>query len=214
MNRLEAKALVERIHKSWQAAGKQTAKSQERYTNQANKHRRPIDFGVGDKVWITTRHWKTDRPSRKLGNQMEGPFEILERVGHSFRLRLPDSMKIHPVFHAEKLRKDPGNPLPRQANPEPPPLALDNGEEEYEVQSVLAVKLVRRSLKYQVQWKGWDRDLEWYPAGVLRNSPLALREFYQENPGRPGPPKNLEYWLECALNDTFPEERPDDNCPA
>lgn len=109
---------------------------------------------------------------------MEGPFEILERVGHSFRLRLPNSIKIHPVFYAEKLRKDPGNPLPGQANPEPPPLALDNGEEEYEVQSVLAVKLVRRSLKYQVQWKGWDRDLEWYPAGALRNSPLALREFY------------------------------------
>lgn len=38
LNRLEAKVLVERIHKSWRAAGKQTAKSQERYTNQANKH--------------------------------------------------------------------------------------------------------------------------------------------------------------------------------
>jgi hypothetical protein len=57
------------------------------------------------------KHWKTDRLSRKLGNQIEGPFEILEERGHSFLLKLPETMKVHPVFHAEKLRKDPGNPL-------------------------------------------------------------------------------------------------------
>jgi hypothetical protein len=104
------------------------AKSQERYTIQANKHRRPVDFAVGDKVWVTTKYWKNDRPSRKLANQMEGPFEILEQVGHSFRLKLPDSMKIYPVLHADKLRKDPGNPLPGQFNPELPSLELKEGE--------------------------------------------------------------------------------------
>ena len=51
---------------------------QERHIVQANKHRRLIDFKVGDKVWVTIKYWKSDRPSRKLGNQMEGPFEILE----------------------------------------------------------------------------------------------------------------------------------------
>jgi hypothetical protein len=91
---------------------------------------------------VTTRHWKTDRPSRKLANQMEGPYEILEQVGHSFKLKLPESMKVHPVFHAEKLRRDPGNPLPGQANPDLPPLELEDGNEEYEVQEVLAVKLI------------------------------------------------------------------------
>jgi hypothetical protein len=102
-------------------------------------------------------------------------------------------MKVHPVFHAEKLRKDPDNPFPRQANLNPLPLDLEDGEEEYEVQSVLAMKRVRGNLRYQVQWKGWDRDLEWYPVEALRNSPIALREFYKKNPGRPGPPKNLDY---------------------
>ena len=55
---------------------------------------------------------------------MEGLYKILEQVGHSFRLKLPESIKIHPVFHAEKLRKDLGNPLPRQLNPEPALLKL------------------------------------------------------------------------------------------
>jgi len=85
---------------------------------------------------------------------MEGLYEILEQVGHSFRLKLPESMKIHPVFHAKKLRKDPGNPLPRQLDLEPPPLELQDSETEYEVQEVLAVKLLRGKLKYRVQWKG------------------------------------------------------------
>lgn len=213
LNREEAKAMVTRLHNSWQRAGEHMTRAQGRYTKQANKHRREIDFKVGNKVWVTTRHWQTDRPSKKLANQMEGPYEILEQVGHSFRLKLPDSMKIHPVFHAEKLRRDPNDPLPGQANPEPPPLELEDGETEYEVQEVLAVKLVRGKLRYRIQWKGWDPDPEWYPASSLSNSPIVLRDFYKSNPNRPGPPKNLQYWLDCATNDTFPEPRANDDEP-
>ena len=69
-------------------------------------------------------------------------------------------MKIHLVFHTEKLRKDPNNSLSGQSNPEPLPLELENGETEYEVQEVLAVKLTYGKLKYRVQWKGWDPDPE------------------------------------------------------
>jgi hypothetical protein len=147
---------------------------------------------------------------------MEGPFEILEQIGHSFKLKLPETCKVHPVFHAEKLRKDPANPLPGQANTEPPPIALqdsDNEQAEYEVQSVLAVKLVRGKLRYRIDWKGWDEDPDWYPASTLSNSPIALQEFHQRNPQRPGPPKNLTYWLDCALRDAFPEPRADDDVP-
>ena len=154
LNRDEAKSLVARLHESWQRAKETMAQTQERYTRQANKHRREVDFGVGDKVWVTTKHWKNDRPSRKLASQMEGPYKILEQIGHSFKLELPESMKVHPVFHAEKLRKDPGNPLPGQANPEPPPLELSNSDTEYEVEKILAVKLIHTKLRYRIQWKG------------------------------------------------------------
>jgi len=43
---------------------------------------------------------------------MEGLYEILEQIGHLFKLKLLESIKVHLVFYAEKLRKDPGNPLP------------------------------------------------------------------------------------------------------
>jgi hypothetical protein len=81
---------------------------------------------------------------------MDGPYKILEQIGYSFKLKLPESIKVHPVFHAKKLRKDPENPLPSQTNPEPPPLEVEEGEIEYEVQEVLAVKLIRGKLKYRV----------------------------------------------------------------
>jgi hypothetical protein len=73
---------------------------------------------------------------------MKRPYKILEEVGYSFKLKLPNSMKVHPVFHAKKLRKDPNDPLSRQSNPELLPLKLEDGETEYKVQEVLAVKLV------------------------------------------------------------------------
>jgi hypothetical protein len=113
---------------------------------------------------------------------MDGPYEILEQIGHSFKLKLPESIKVHPVFHAKKLRKDPGNPLPGQTNPEPPPLEVEDGETEYEVQEVLAVKLIRGKLKYRVKWKGWDPDPDWYPASSLSNSPIILQAFHRAYP--------------------------------
>ena len=210
LSKTEAQALVKRLHDSWEVAKSNMAQSQERYATQANKHRRPADFGVGDKVWVSTKHWKTDRPSRKLSDQMAGPFEITEKVGHSFRLRLPDSIKVHPVFHADRLRRAPEDPLPGQRNPEPPALDV-NDNDEFEVDHILAVRKLRGKLKYRVKWKGWDDDPDWYPASHLRHCPIALQVFHSENPAQPGPPKNLTYWLQCAENDVFPDTRPGDD---
>ena len=42
---------------------------------------------------------------------MDSLYEILEQIGHSFKLKLPEFIKVHPVFYAKKLYKDPGNLL-------------------------------------------------------------------------------------------------------
>ena len=184
---------------------------QERYAAQANKHRRAVDFGVSDKVQVTTKHQNNDRPSCKLAQQMDGLYEILEQIGHSFKLKLPELIKVHPVFHAKKLRKDPRNPLPSQINPEYDPIEVQEGEEEYEVQEVLAMKLLRGKLRYWVNQKGQDPDPDQYPASLLSNSPIALQEFHHAYPNRPGLPRNLAYQLECAQKDKFPKARVDDD---
>ena len=72
--------------------------------------RRPLDFEVGDHVFLkvmpkrgVTRFGKR----RKLSLRFIGPFEILERVGTvTYRLVLPPSMSgVHEVFHVSMLWK-------------------------------------------------------------------------------------------------------------
>lgn len=177
---------------------------------QANKHRREPDFEAGDKVWITTKNWKTGRPSRKLDFTMAGPYEVLEKVGNAYRLALPESVKVHPIFSPDKLRKAADDPLPGQKQDPPPPVKV-NGDSEWEVETILASRLTRKVLKYQVSWKGYDPDPTWYPAENFIGSPELIRQFHLEYPDKPGPPKYLDEWLECWKNNKEPEDHADMN---
>jgi hypothetical protein len=89
---------------------------------------------------------------------MARPFPILEQVGNSYKVKLPDSMKIHLVFSPDKLRKAGTDPLPGQIQ-EPQPLIVIDSEEEWEVQEVLASRLTRGKLYYRISWVGHDDDL-------------------------------------------------------
>jgi transposase InsO family protein len=64
--RMDARSLAERMQTVWELARTNMAKAQESQSRQANKHRREVDFGPGDSVWVSTKGWETDRPSRKL----------------------------------------------------------------------------------------------------------------------------------------------------
>jgi hypothetical protein len=86
-----------------------------------------------------TKHWNSNRPSRKLGHQMEGPYPIIAKKGHSYKLQLPEHNKVHPVFPPDRLRKDPNNPLPGQNNDKPVEVEY-NRDVEYEVEEMLAVR--------------------------------------------------------------------------
>jgi hypothetical protein len=67
-----------------------------------------------------------------------------------FLLKLLETIKVYLVFYAEKLWKDPKDPLLSQANLEPPLVVLEDREQEYDIERILAVKLVRKKLKYKV----------------------------------------------------------------
>jgi Chromo (CHRromatin Organisation MOdifier) domain len=154
------------------------------------KHKESPPFKVGDRVWLSRRNITTTRPSAKLDFKRLGPFTILEVIGESklaFKLDLPPSMKIHPVFHASLLTPYRANTFPGRVQPPPPPVVVD-GEEEWEVKEVLDSRIRYNKLEYFVSWEGFGPDSNgWEPAVHLENSPDKVALFHARHPNRPSP---------------------------
>jgi hypothetical protein len=152
----------------------------------SNRKRKPTPrYQVGDKVWLSTKNIRTQRPSRKLDHKQVGPYTILERIGNTaYKLDLPQSMKIHPVFHSNLLRLDPDNALPSQHIPPPPPIIID-GEEEWEVEQILDSRIHRKVLQYKAMWKDHPLDDTWYPASDFANAPEVVQSFHRRYPDKP-----------------------------
>jgi hypothetical protein len=123
-----------------------------------------------------------------LDYKRQGPFSILEKVGtRSYRLDLPKTMKVHPVFHVSLLERFRPDPIPGRV-PKPLPPLIVAGEEEYEVESILDSKVQRGSLQYYIHWKGYPiSERSWVPAVSVANSPKLVSQFHKRHPNKPGP---------------------------
>jgi hypothetical protein len=217
LNREEALQVANRMHEAWALAKENLEKAQERMKKSVNQHRRSIDWQVDDQVYLSTKNLKNYRPSRKLASQWIGPYKVLEKIGNAYRLELPKGSKIHDVFSPDVLIKAPNTPLPGQEQPQPSGEII-HGQEEWEVEKIIAVRLVRNRLQYQASWVGYDPDPEWYPASNFMGSPHKIRDFHQEYPQLPGPPRNLAEWVQAwerdeevpsHLQDDRPERKTD-----
>jgi hypothetical protein len=85
-----------------------TAQSQQK--SYADIRRRPLQFQVGDFVYLRvspTRSVQRFGVKGKLASRYIGPFEILEDCGPvAYRLQLPPQLAaIHNIFHVSQLKK-------------------------------------------------------------------------------------------------------------
>ena len=96
---------------------------------QANKTGQELSFSVGDLVLLSTTNLNLPSYTRKKFQPCWiGPFEVEEVLGVSYRLTLPPTMKVHPVFHSSLLKRWNGPP-PSEETPD-----VIEGELEYEVE--------------------------------------------------------------------------------
>ena len=200
----KARSIAKHMQEIWTWAKSYMAAAQEAQTEAANKHRRPVEIKLGDKVWLNMKNVKTERPNKKLDSKWEGPFEVVKEVGKAaFKLNLPETMKIHSVFHASLLSKASEDPLPGQEFSQPDAVNAKEGEgDEYEVEEIMDVKNAQGNiLKAQAKWLGWPKDLTWYPITNFKNVPELLQDFYEQNPQKPKPK-----WLAQRLKAVQAEE--------
>ena len=143
---------------------------------------------INSKVWLIRKHIKTTRPSPKLDYNKIGPYTVIQKVGNNaYKLQLPVTMKIHPVFHVSLLEPVTEDTLPDRHQAPPPSIMIDHLEE-YEVDKILDCRIHSRRLEYLVDWKGYDTDARtWEPTSNLYNSRNLIQEFHIKNPLKPKP---------------------------
>jgi hypothetical protein len=144
--------------------------AQDRQKSYADVRRRPLEFEVGDKVFLKvspTKGVKRFRIKGKLSPKFVGPYEIAKRVGTvAYKLELPAKLgKVHDVFHVSQLRRyisDPGHVLesealeiePNLTYEEKPIRILDYKERRLRNKVVPLVKVLWRCNKFEEEtWK-------------------------------------------------------------
>jgi hypothetical protein len=151
--------------------------AQERQRAYYDAGRKEQEFSEGQEVLLNSVNLRFKQGgARKLMPKWVGPFRVKRRVGQlAYELELPPSLPVHPVFHTALLR-----PFRSDGRHQPPPLPLQvAGEEEYEVDSILAHRGSGRGRTFLVRWKGYGPEHDtWEPLRNLANAKQLLAEYY------------------------------------
>jgi hypothetical protein len=100
------------------------------------------------------------RINQKLAARFYGPFRIVEKIGEvAYKLLLPDSSKIHPVFHVSLLKKAVGDyevqgTLPKE-------LEITAEEDHYPEQVIGSRLITKEGLTVPqslIKWRGGTLD--------------------------------------------------------
>jgi len=144
--------------------------------------RKPVKFKEGQKVWLEAMNLNLPYQLKKMSTKREGPFEIAEVMGPiTYRLLLPKQWKIHDVFHATLLTPFEETDAHGPAYLEPPPDLID-GENEYEVETILKHRRRGNGFQYLVKWKGYaTAENKWIGPSLMGNAEELLAEYKEKN---------------------------------
>jgi hypothetical protein len=154
----EAEATIHRIQDNLKAAKSR----QETY---ANKRRRPLEFGIGDHVYLRILPMKGVKRfgvKGKLAPCYIGPFPILEKCGIvAYKLDPPPSLAgVHNILHVSQLKKCLKAPVDVML-PEVTPLETDLSYPEHPIKILDQKDHIpkRKSIKFfKIQWSNHTEE--------------------------------------------------------
>ena len=175
-----ATAFMERMKKVQEEAETALRKTQEEMKKYAGRRRKESEvWKRGDRVLLSTKDLVfKERPSKKLMERYVESYVIEEVVSlNAVKLRLPSSMRIHPVINVSwiirykeqvKGQKEEGKPVEVERI------------EEWEVEKILNKKKTREVEKYLIRWKGFTAEGDtWERKENLKNTEELIKEFEQ-----------------------------------
>jgi len=131
--------------------------------NQANKHRKKINYKIESRMFLNEQNIITAKLFKKLNDKMLDSFQIINLIDSFYKMKLLKTMHIHNVFYSKLLRLIINDLLSDQKN-EFSRLIVINDENEWKIDDILNFQWYWRWLQYQVKWKNYDNDLNWYNA--------------------------------------------------
>jgi transposase InsO family protein len=159
-----------------EAAMKAAQDSQAKYYN-AKRSIGP-QFQPGDAAWLDIKNVKTKRPSKKLDYKLI-KVTILEKLGPiTYRVRLPDTLHIHDVFHVSLLR-----PLQESSDGRPQQQGWEvyshDHPDSYDIDDITERTKISGKWHYKVHYTGYGtEDDEWLPQESI--SPEGIRKFLRK----------------------------------
>ncbi|CAI7810891.1 unnamed protein product [Closterium sp. NIES-54] len=172
---------VTTMQQLWEKTQRRLTTMQTSQKQYADRQRRDHSVAVGDQVLLDTRNLNLSHLPSKLRPRFCGPFLVEAQVTPvTFRLRLPDTWKLHNAFHVQLLKpyKDPNQQFQGRQLPPPPPVLIQD-EPEYKVERVLTHR--RRggkTLEFLLRWKGYDpTEDSWVAEADMGNARRALKDY-------------------------------------
>ncbi len=157
------KNISEQMNKTLIFACEALIKTWEQMMNQANKHRKKINYKIESKMFLNERNIVIARSFKKLNDKMLDFFINLNFIDSSYKLKLSETMHVHDVFHSHLLRLVVNDFLSDQKNASLESIVI-NDEDEWEIDDILNFRWYQRRLQYRVKWNDYNNDFNWYNA--------------------------------------------------